>query len=398
MLTAAVVSPDAASSDYLRACLQQTGMVHSVVEWSVSSKGEWHLGVGEEVPEVILLDLPRDVEPFFALAAHLRRMRPAARIIASSSVQTPDPNLLLNAMRCGVQEFLPKPINPAVLQETLGRFIQESHLDIPPPANEKLLVVMGSKGGVGTSTVAVNLSVQVAHLTKKRVLLLDFARPVGHVSLLLDLQPRFTIRDAVENLDRLDGHFLGGLLTRHKTGLEILPGTSRPEEWQHIPVASLSRVVNLAQSVFDYVLVDFGSQYSPEWNSTLALARMILIVAEANVPSLWTLERQLAATAALGLDPNRMRIIINRWNRGDDQALKSVEKNGKRPIFARLPNDFRQVSEAINMGIPLSKTQNNALVSAFRLLAGKLTGVPLAPPASGRRGLDQLLFTLRPAR
>ena len=398
MLTAAVVSPDAASSDYLRACLQQTGLVHSVVEWTVSNKGEWNLGLGEKIPDVILLDLPREAEPFFALAAHLHRMRPGARMIASAPVQNPDPNLLLTAMRSGVQEFLPKPINPAQLQETLARFIQESRVDGTCVIHNKALVVMGSKGGVGTSTVAVNLGVQIKQLTKKRVVLLDFARPVGHVSLLLDLQPRFTIRDAVENLERLDGHFLAGLLTQHKTGLEVLPGTSQPEEWQQIPVASLSRVVNLAQSVFDHVLVDFGSQYSPEWNSTLRLARLILIVAEANVPSLWTLERQLVATAALGLDPDRMRIIINRWNRGDDQALKSVEKNVKRSIFARLPNDFRQVSEAMNLGVPLSKNHNNALVSAFRQLAGSLTGVPLAPPANRRAGLDEFLFALRPTR
>jgi putative transposase len=81
---------------------------------------------------------------------------------------------------------------------------------------------MGVKGGVGTSTVAVNLGVQLVQLSKRCVILFDLARPVGHVSPLLDLKPRFSVSDAIESLDRLDTHFLGGLLTGHRSGLEVL--------------------------------------------------------------------------------------------------------------------------------------------------------------------------------
>ena len=94
------------------------------------------------------------------------------------------------------------------------------------PSLNKLIVVMGSKGGVGTTTVTVNLGVQLATFAHKRVVILDFARPLGNVHLLLDLHPRFGVRDAVENLNRLDSHFFSGLLTQHKTKLEILGGDS----------------------------------------------------------------------------------------------------------------------------------------------------------------------------
>jgi pilus assembly protein CpaE len=396
MLTAGVISADAASSGFLRACLQQTGLVQSVVEWSMSPKGEWRLGLGEPVPDVVLLDLGRDPDPYFAFATHLRRLRPTTRIIACSPLQQPDPSFLLLAMRSGVQELFPKPIQPGTLQEALSRFLQETRAGESRPA-EKLVVVMGSKGGVGASTVAVNLGVQLAQITKKRVALLDFGRPVGHVSLLLDLQPRFSLRDAVENLDRLDAHFFSGLLTRHATGLEVLAGTSNPEEWQRIPVPALTRVVNLAQSTCDFVLMDFGAFFTPEWGSILRLARMVLLVAEANVPALWTLERQISSTTSLGLDPEKVRVVINRWNRSDEQALKSIEKNIKRPIFARLPNDFRQVSEAENLGVPLHKNHNNPLVTEFRALAGRLAGVQ-SRPAEKKAGLSQLFLSLRSTR
>src|SRR5260370_39944270 len=106
---------------------------------------------------------------------------------------------------------------------------------------------MGSKGGVGTTTVAVNLGVQLSTYTHKRVVLLDFARPLGNVHLLLDLHTKFGVRDAVENLDRLDSHFFSGLLTHHKTKLEILGGGTQPGKMPAHAQPPLVRRVEFAQ-------------------------------------------------------------------------------------------------------------------------------------------------------
>ena len=384
MLTTAVASKDATSSGNLRALLEQTGLARSVAEWTTSSRGEWQLGSGQTVPDVVFLDLQPDVEPFFALAAQLRRRRPTVRLVACSPWKTPDPELLLRAMRAGVQEFLPKPVQPDALKTILERFLQEGETG---PAEEatKVIVLMGAKGGVGTSTIAVNLGVQLSNLTRKRVVLFDLARPLGHDALLLDLQPKFSIRDAVENLERLDSHFLGGLLVQHKSGLQVLAGASHPDHWQRLSVPSIARVVNVAQSASDFVVIDLGSVYSSEWKPVLSLARLIFLIAEANVPSLWSLDRQLLAVSSIGFAPHQIHIIVNRWHRKDEDALKSMEKNLKRRIFARLPNDFRQVSEAVNFGVPLSRNHNDQLTASLRRIAAVSAGIP--PPAR-RNGVN----------
>jgi pilus assembly protein CpaE len=232
--------------------------------------------------------------------------------------------------------------------------------------------------------------VQLAQITKKRVVLLDLARPLGHSCLLLDLQPRFSIRDAIENMDRLDGHFLSGLLVRHKSGLEVLAGASHPDDWLQASVPALARLVNVAQSTSDFVLMDCGTVYSSEWRAILGLARMVLLVTEAHIPDLCALDRHLSALASLGLESERVRIIINRWHRQDDDMVRAVEKNLKRPIFACLPNDFRQVSEAINVGEPLLKNHNDPLTSRYRQLAGQLAGIPRAA-VEKRGGLGSFL-------
>jgi pilus assembly protein CpaE len=388
MLTAAIVTTDGANSAALTKCLQQTGYVYSVREWNPSIQSQ--LVSADLLPDLILLDLSFATDIYFALAAHVRQLRPTIHIVACSPQQPPDPALLLQAMRSGVQDILPLPLDVAALREGLARFAQEKEAAGGRVA-EKLIVLMGAKGGVGTTTVAVNLGVQLAQVSKKHVALLDFARPLGHVSLLLDLQPRFSLRDAIENVDRLDGHFFGGLLTRHKSGLEILAGASHPEEWQRFTPPALLRVTNVAKSTCDYVLIDIGAQALSDWSSLVRQVRMILLIAEANVPSLWTLERQFSALVALGIDPERIRMVINRWRRGDEDALKSVEKNTKRPIFLRLPNDFRQVSEAVNLGVPLAGNHNNPLGSKIRQLACQLSGV-VPTPEEKRRPLGNLFF------
>ena len=137
----------------------------------------------------------------------------------------------------------------------------------------------------------------------------------------------------------------------------------------------MDRAINVAQKAFDIVIVDIGSQFSTEWSSVLRMARMILLVAEANVPALWTLERRLLALKGFGIDPDRSRIIINRWHKGDDEALKSIQKDISRPVFACLPNDFRKASEAANLGTPIQLNHNNVLSSRYRQIACQLAGI-----------------------
>ncbi len=352
MLAVAVASSDMSSSAQLLAALQQTGLAKSIKQWSIPS--DKLPDSSEAPPDVVFLDLSRDPEQFFSFAAHVRRVHPTVKLVAVSAVVPPGHQLLLEAMRSGVQDFLPKPVSSDTLKDMLSRFDQDLEAK-DRPSLDKLIVVMGSKGGVGATTVSVNLGVQLSTFAKKRVV--------------------------VENLDRLDSHFFTGLLTQHKTKLDVLGGITQPEEWQRIAVSPLERVVNVAQSTADMVLLDMGSQFSSEWSPILRMARMILIVAEANVPALWTLERRLLALKGFGIEPERARIIINRWHKGDNEVLKSIQKDINRPVFACLPNDFRKASQSVNLGTPLMENHNNVLSGSYQQIAAKLAGMEDSPAA-----------------
>lgn len=383
---AAVMSDDVRSNRNLRQLLQETGLVNPVHDWSNYRA----LNTREipSVPHIVFLELGRQSDLEFA--RDLRKVQPDIHLIACSDQKEPSPELSLEAMRIGVRDILRKPIDRAELQNTLTRIIHDA---IPAPAPTplgKLFVVMGTKGGVGASTIAVNLGVQLAQIPEKRTILVDFSRPLGDVSLLLDLHPRFRLWDAVNSVDRLDASMLGSLLTQHKSGLQVLPGATHPDEWQQTSVSSLARIITVALGHFDFAVMDLGSMYSADWKSILGSAE-ILLVAEADMPGLAKLERHLSVLSSFNVPFERIRIVANRWHRQDEEALAAVEKNLKISIFARLPNDFQQVSEATILGAPLAKNQHNPLAIGFRKLAHQLTQV--APEAATERGMLSRFFS-----
>jgi pilus assembly protein CpaE len=145
-------------------------------------------------------------------------------------------------------------------------------------------IVTGAKGGVGTSTVALNLAVQLAMQTKRRVLLMDLARPFGQISLMLDFEPRFTVLDAFERVDRLDERLLASMTMRHKTGLDVLAGPlqapMRAEQRQSVTIQAILRLIEIADRGYDFVVVDIGVVNAAEWAAVLREAHTILLVAE----------------------------------------------------------------------------------------------------------------------
>jgi pilus assembly protein CpaE len=385
MLTVGVVSSDTKNSAALLAMLQQTGLVQPVEHWDLMS-GDGPT-TAASVPDVVLTEIGRDAKTPLEFSARLHRLNPAVCIIAISGYQEPGPDLLMQAMRSGVREFLSTPVDPMIVREMLERLVKQK--GVPQSDTEKLIVILGAKGGVGTTTITVNLSVQLARAGGKKVALVDFGRPLGHCALLLDLEARFNFRSAVESLERLDSHLFSGLLASHKSGVQLLAGASNADDWDRMSPGALARVVNVAQSSFDHVMVDLGCNCSTEWAPVLRLARNIVLVTETNVTGLWSLEREIGMLRSMGIDPARLRLVINRWHKPDEEALSAFEKRTKLKIFERLPNDYKSVSRAVNMGAELSRGQNDLLLQKFRSIAEQLTGGgggAKLPAAEAKRG------------
>jgi pilus assembly protein CpaE len=382
VLSAAILGSDPAARSALRQLLLETGLLENVHDWASGKAVE--LRHSRDVPDVVFLDLSGKGDSDFTFAQQLTRLRPSVHIVACTARKESNPDFLLQAMRSGVRDFLEKPFDRAELSSLIARVSSDHTFEAPSrTVVGKLFVVLGTKGGVGTSTVAVNLAVELAQISGKSTILLDFSRPMGDVAALLDLKPSFQLRDAMENFKRLDPTLLSGLLTPHKSGLKILSGAAHLEDWQHASFPAIERLVEIAQQSFEFVVMDFGSFYSAEWQNVLRAAE-VLLVSEADLPGLAKLHRHLGALAKLQVSSAQLRLIINRWHRHDEQALEKVENGMKIPVFARLPNNFKQVSEATVRGDSLERG-GDALSGEFNKMAARLSGHGLAKQSKKSR-------------
>ena len=370
-LTVAVVGSDPVGGSTLRHMLLQSGLVKEIHEWASIKTVE--LRHTQDVPDVVFLDLSGNGESDFAFAQKLSRLRPSSHIIACSAKKESSPEFLLRAMRSGVRDFLQKPYERGELSALITRISSEhSPKASARTATGKLFVVLGTKGGVGSSTVAVNLAVQLAQIPGKTTALFDFSRPLGDVAALLDLTAKFQVRDALENFKRLDATMLAGLLTSHKSGLKVLCGAARLEDWQNASLAAIERIVEAAQQSFDFTVMDLGSFYSAEWQNVLQ-ASEVLLISEADLPGLAKLNRHLGSLSNLGVSSTSVRLVINRWHKHDEQALEKVETGMRIPVFSRLPNEFKQVNEATMQGNSLKKS-SDPLSAEFQKMAARLAG------------------------
>ncbi|MGH9701116.1 MAG: hypothetical protein ACRD52_16880, partial [Candidatus Acidiferrales bacterium] len=148
------------------------------------------------------------------------------------------------------------------------------------------------------------------------------------------------------------------------------------EQRQHVTLESLARIVALADSVFDAVIVDAGFVNAAEWSLVLQQARRILLVTEPSMLALVMLDRYMQAAKLAGIEGERFEIILNRWRQNDDEMLAQFEKEKGRSIKTRLPNDYRQLTEAVKLGMPLTGSSSNALVARYRDLARQMAQAP----------------------
>lgn len=324
-------------------------------------------------PDLALVDLRGDVPSGMAAIERLRAGFPNAAIFAIAG--TTDPELILQAMRAGANEFFTWP--PAdesfqgAVRRTAARRESTQAASTPPSAT---LVFFGAKGGAGTTTVAVNCAVELARLTKRQTIIVDLKACLGEVALFLGVRPRFTVLDAIENLHRLDRDFLKELVVRHKSGLEILAASEqfdRPNAQDAGAVEELLRVLSRSH---DFVVVDAGNAINSCSLAALYAADTIFLVTNPDVPSVRNAQRLVERVRQLGASAERIRIVLNRFAETLMIGPKQIETALGYSIDQMFTSDYKTVSTALNSGVPLALTNHSELATQFDRFTRRIIG------------------------
>jgi len=277
---------------------------------------------------------------------------------------------IVNAMRAGAREFLDRAASEEALVEAFTRFSATASRTQRSAGKGRVLSFLNAKGGAGATTTAVNTAValQQAH---GRVVLVDFA-PIGHTALQLNLRPQFTVIDALQNLHRMDGSLLEGLMTPYRDGLHLLAGSQQPHNI--VPTAAeLARLFDLLVSSYNFVVLDCSGRMDATMQMICDLSNAVLLVAQTDVVSLWSAGR-IHTFLQEGAGRNRVRIVLNRYKKIPGFTDEDVEKTTNCKVLWRIPNNYQLIGPAIDKGSPVALQDSHEVGRSYQGLAAELAG------------------------
>ncbi|HZQ41934.1 MAG TPA: AAA family ATPase [Acidobacteriaceae bacterium] len=319
-----------------------------------------------------------DVDPGAALEtmARLQQLLPLKlRLVGLSSTMNAD--LLLGAMRAGCDEFLGKPLVADELLAALARFKPASDMDSrgATPAG-KIIGILGAKGGVGATTLAVHSAVHLVRTHKKRVLLIDQKNHLGHVALYLGIKhAKYHFDELLRSADRLDAALLEGLVTRHSDGLDVIasPDAYLPQSRMDAPDSSA--VMNYLRQRYDYVLVDSETENAAWLSSLVSCSDEIASVCTPDLGALRDLARQIEHLTLIdGLSP-KLRIVANRSGSEAAVPKHEIETAIGFPVAIEVPNNYIELTKAINAGTPIAPQTRGAFTQAMARWAQMLAAL-----------------------
>ena len=353
--------------------------------------------VTQSNPDVAVVALDADHAKALQLISQLTAQHPEVSILAVSG--RGDGQSILQALRSGAKEFLTQPVRLEELLTAMQRLKvqQGSRLSGPDFAalnkvDTTIIAVLGTRGGVGCTSLAVNMGCTLAQDPKNTVALIDLDLALGDADVALDLMPDYTISDVALNIDRLDMTMLRRSLCKHASGLSLLPHPVQMEDVTLIHEEHLQRVIGLLRASYTHLILDLSKRFSPTDLMGMKMADQILLVCQLELSSLRNTVRVLMTLGAEQELANKVKVIVNRVGSDYQEtgiSLKKAEETIGKPIFWQVPNDSKAMLGSRNAGVPLlqhapkSKTQQS-IAGLVQALGAK--GAEAEAPKKEKKG------------
>lgn len=318
---------------------------------------------GTTSPDVVLVDIRHDVTAGLATIERVRGAAANAAVFAVASAT--EPELILNAMRSGANEFFTWPPLQETFQSAIRRTAARREAAHGSPPTASTLAFFGAKGGAGTTTLAVNCAVDLARLTKRSTVIVDLKRALGEVALFLGIRPRFTVLDAIDNLHRLDRAFLRELMTKHKSGLDLLAGSELFDRPGAGDASAIEELFQILAKHYEYVVIDAGCDINGCTQAGLYAADTMYLVANPDVACVRNAQRLLDRVRQLGACGERVRLLLNRAAEPFPIPPKQIETAVGHPIHHTFPSDYAVVSTALNSGVPVALSGESEIAKQF---------------------------------
>lgn len=322
---------------------------------------------------VDLVILPLDGVADLQLATLEREIRRERYTAVIGTAPKPEPEVMLRAMRAGIQEFLVSPPDPKDLAAAVDRLMRRTQASTE---NGEVIAVYSSKGGLGCSTIATNLAYGFAkNHPGARPALADLVVGAGDIRILLNMNPSYDLGDLVAKIDRVDAELLNSLLTPTSSGVWVLPAPDQPEADEQVDANTVSTIIQHLRQNFLFTVLDCEHQLNDRTLAALDAADRLVLVTHLSVAALRSTQRTVNLCRRLGYPNEKLCVVVNRFHSGEVLSIADAEDVLKAEIFFKLPNDWRVASGALTNGVPIAEFEPGAkLAWGFNQLAAKLGG------------------------
>ncbi|TWU02774.1 AAA family ATPase [Stieleria varia] len=373
VLRIALVDPNDSTREMLKAML--LGMDTVWLEADCSRYEFFSDIIEQTAPDVGVVTLDSDEDRAIALVERLSKEAKDTVILAAS--ESTDGHLILRTIRSGAREFLTLPVTKDDLAAALGRVSQQKFGTADGGGRScEVIAIAGATGGVGTTSASVNLGCILASDSRNSVALLDLDLALGDADVFLDAIPDYTLADVVQNISRLDIQLLKQSLTKHSSGLYLLPRPVELHDTASITDESLRKVIGLLKASFSHLIIDLSKTYSPVDMAAIEAASRVILMTQLDLPCLRNVVRLMMSFEEIEGLQSKVEIVVNRAGLESGQiSLKKAKETLGREVYALLPNDYRTMVEVRNNGVPLiTQAPKAAITQAMRDLAAKLQG------------------------
>lgn len=331
-------------------------------------------------PDVVITGFDQDFEEAIRIAPQILAESSRVHLVALSG--RTEPERIRAAMRAGYREFVVLPDDAELLRQAVHEALYQEGAD---EDHGEVVTLWGTKGGAGSTFLAVNLAAELSPVHRVCVVDLDFS--TGDVAAFLDIQPAQTIADVLRNLGRLDERMLAGSVVVHPSKVHALAQPVDLEQREEVKGDMVMRVLTTVARSYQYCIVDCGSRLDEASLTAATVADRILLLATPDVPGIKNTWRRLQLLERLGIEKDRVHVVVNRWDKREAPfSLEDVERNLGRKVDATVAAD-KSAIRAVNDGKLLRDVDRRCQAACdVEALVGLLTDGKIAvekPSSSG---------------
>jgi len=365
--TVFVLDKNENSREIIKSFIENLDFVNEVKLYDDFTRGYEDIKQSEN--PIVILDISEDFAGLDEIAGKLKLVT-SKIIITSVNYST---NTIIKALRLGAKEFLPKP----VLREDLVRVL--SMLASISPENEvsqsKIITVYSNKGGIGKTTIAVNLAAELAKVTKDKVALVDLNLQLGDISTFLNLNPPFDVNYVIRRLiDKEENILIKGFEKYKDLSLYVLSDPSYIEQSESITTQQITTLFSALKKVFPYIVVDMSSSIDSISLKILDSSDWIMFTTIVNIPAIRNAQRCLNLFRSRKYPSNKVKIVINRYMENDEIKIEDIENTLGESVYWKIPNNYFTIMEAINKGVSISEVNAESNIgNSFRDFAAKVS-------------------------